>query len=517
MDLTTNGPTIRALAAFFRARSIDAWLVGGTVRDLALGRGGDDIDVAAAGDGVALARAFADEVGGAFVQLDEGRGTGRAVLGAYDGSGAPRLTVDIARLRGDTIEDDLRARDFTINAIALPLADDAPEAFAATLSPSAFIDPTGGLPDLQARALRACGDDSLRDDPLRLLRALRLAALLQLTISPELEAQLRRDAALIARPAAERVRDELLKLLASPAAAAWLRFSDSVGLLTTIFPELEPARDTDQPRIHFLPVLAHSLETVAAADWMLTQLGAQPPAAGPLPAPQLPEAVRTHPQLTLPLRHVEELRAHFAGSVGGAWRVALFKLATLLHDNAKPQTKREKPEGGVSFYDHQIIGADVTRAICQRLRLSRGATAYVAGVVRAHMRPGQLGTQPVTVRAALRLFRDTGGAAEGTAPYGPDVLLHAMADHMATRGPLTDTRAWEEHAAWTDALLNLYWEQPEEPAPPLLDGTQLMAALGIGPGPRVGELLREVYEAHAAGEIGTTEEALALVRKLYRA
>src|SRR5688500_5057425 len=111
MDLTTNGPTIRALAAFFRARGIDAWLVGGTVRDLALGRGADDIDIAAAGDGVALARAFADEAGGAFVPLDEGRGTGRAVLGAYDGTGAPRLTVDIARLRGDTIEGDLRARD----------------------------------------------------------------------------------------------------------------------------------------------------------------------------------------------------------------------------------------------------------------------------------------------------------------------------------------------------------------------------------------------------------------------
>jgi poly(A) polymerase/tRNA nucleotidyltransferase (CCA-adding enzyme) len=513
MDLSTNEQALRALAAFFRARGVDAWLVGGTVRDMALGRPGDDIDVAAAGDGVALARAFADEAGGAFVPLDEGRGTGRAVLGAYDAGGGPRLTVDIARLRGGSIEADLRARDFTINAVALPLG--------AALDQGAWraasIDPCGGLADLGARTLRACGDESLRDDPLRLLRAVRLAAGLGLTVSAELEAQLRRDAPLAARPAAERVRDELLKLLASPAAAAWLRFSDAVGMLTVIFPELEPARETDQPRVHFLPVLAHSLEAVAAADWMLAQLGAQPAPADPLPAPQLPEAVRAHPQLGLVLRHADALRAHFAGAVGGAPRVALFKLATLLHDNAKPQTKRAKPEGGVSFYDHQIIGADVARAIGQRLRLSRGATAYVAGVVRAHMRPGQLGTQPVTLRAALRLFRDTGGAAEGTAPYGPDVLLHAMADHMATRGPLISVQGWEDHAAWTDALLDVYWAQPEAPAAPLLDGTQLMAALGIGPGPRVGELLREVHEAQAAGEIATADEALALARRLHEA
>ena len=515
MDHSTDPPALRQLAAFFRARGVSAWLVGGTVRDMALGRGADDIDVAADGDGVALARALADEVGGAFVPLDEGRGTGRAVLGAYDGAGAPRLTVDIAQLRGPTIESDLRARDFTINAVALPLAALGDSPASCNTQPSAFIDPTGGLADLQMRQLRACGDESLRDDPLRLLRAIRLASVLGLTISDELEAQLRRDAPLIARPAAERVRDELVKLLAAPAAASWLRFMDAVGMLTAVFPELEPARDTDQPRVHFLPVLAHSLEAVAAAEWMLGQLGIQPqPGADGLPRPQLPEAVRAYPQLTLALHHVPELRAHFAERVGGVGRVALFKLATLLHDNAKPQTKRAKPDGGVSFYGHQDIGADVAKLIGGRLRLSRGATAYVAGVVRAHMRPGQLGTQPVTLRALLRLFRDTGGAAEGSAPYGPDVLLHAMADHMATRGPLIDPQGWDDHADWTSALLDVYWSQPAEPPTPLLDGTQLMAALGIGPGPRVGELLREVHEAHAAGEITTTEEALSLVKRL---
>jgi poly(A) polymerase/tRNA nucleotidyltransferase (CCA-adding enzyme) len=347
-----------------------------------------------------------------------------------------------------------------------------------------------------------------------------LGAELNLAVDPTLDELLRRDAPLIMRPAAERVRDELIKLLDTPRSAAWLRYMDATGLLTRIFPELEPARGCDQPRVHFLPVLEHCLETVAALEWMLGQLGLgngdihYPPSSTPHPpSPALPVAVQTFPNLSLELLFADKLRVQLAGRVGGQSQAALLKLAALLHDNAKPQTRQLKPDGGVSFYDHQNIGADVARGIARRLRLSRAAAAYVEGVVRAHMRPGQLRTQELTRRAVVRLFRDTGGATEGAVSYGPDVLLHELADHMATRGPLISVEGWHAHLAWTGALLEVHWGAQAAPPPPLLNGEALMAALGIGPGPLVGELLREVREAQAAGEITSTDEALALVRR----
>lgn len=491
------------LAAFFAARGVAAWLVGGAARDLARGRTPTDLDLAVAGDGLGLAREFANRAGGAFVRLDAPRGTGRVVL-----PGPPALTIDIAALRAPTIEGDLQVRDFTVNALAIPLATHLPGGPDGA-PPGPVVDPTGGLADLAAGVLRPCGPLALADDPLRVLRAGRLCATLGLQPVAELESLMASATPGLDTVAPERVRDELLKLLDAPASAPWLRYLDACGALSRVFPELEPARACAQPRVHFLPVLAHMLETVAALDWLVG--GLLPPADGVAapPALSLPEAVKAHPTLARALPYSDRLATLLAEPRGGGHRrVALLKLAALLHDNAKPQTKVAHPDGSVSFYGHQELGAEVAGRIGRRLRLARRDVAYVTLVVREHMRPGQLrAAEVLTPRAVARFFRDLGDA-------GPDVLIHELADHLATRGPQATVAGWSDHLTWVRTLLDAYYAPAKARSVPLLTGHDLMAELGLAPGPRLGQILREIAEAQAAGEISSRDEALALARRV---
>ncbi|MEF3273416.1 MAG: HDIG domain-containing protein [Chloroflexus sp.] len=459
------------------------WLVGGAVRELLNGQTPTDIDLAVDGSGLKLAKAIADASGGAFVALDQEHDTGRAVLPGH-------ITIDCAALRAADLIADLHQRDFTINALALPLAA------ALTGDWHSLIDPLGGRADLAAGRLRLCAPHSLRDDPLRIVRAGRFRSTHRLQPTAEVLAAGRAAAPLLPNTASERIRDELLKLCDGSAAAAGLRLLDELGALTIIFPELEPARDCDQPRIHFLPVLAHMLETVAAIDWLIDN--GEPPVA-----------VQTHPHLSRDLPFAKQYHDLLNQRRGSVRRAALLKLAALLHDIAKPHTRVDHPDGTVTFYGHQSLGAEIAAQIGRRLRLSRADIAYLVCIVKEHMRPGQMrDSGQLSERGIHRFFRDTGDA-------GPDILLHELADHLATRGPWIDPTAWGQHLAWLGAMLEHYWNPPAPPPPPLIRGHELMAALQIGPGPEVGRLLRLIHEAQQAGEIHSPEEALALARTLW--
>jgi poly(A) polymerase/tRNA nucleotidyltransferase (CCA-adding enzyme) len=328
---------------------------------------------------------------------------------------------------------------------------------------------------------------------------------------------LKEAAALLGQVKAERIRMEFFKLLDLPHAAPWLAYLDKLGILTRLFPELEPARTCDQPFFHFLPVLGHLLEAVNCVEWLVEGF-ITPDSSNPhevtLPpgvAPQaaLPVAVQEYPDLPRDLLHSDLLALHFeAQHFSGASRAALFKLATLLHDNAKPQTRKVKPEGGVSFYDHQIIGAEVAQNVGLRMRLSRREVAYIKQVVLHHMRLGQLRTGgETTPRAVHRFFHATDDAAL-------DVLLHDLADHLSARGPTIVREEWEAHIQWTNAMLDALWSKPPARQTPLINGHDLIATLGIAPGPLVGKLLDELREAQAAGEVTSREAALALAERL---
>jgi len=219
--------------------------------------------------------------------------------------------------------------------------------------------------------------------------------------------------------------------------------------------------------------------------------------------------MRAIPGLTARLPYAERIWARLAEPVDGVPRAALFKLAVLLHDVAKPQTRALKPDGGVSFYDHQSIGAEIAWEVTRRLRLSRAAGEYVRLIVREHMRPGQLNElgSALTERAVYRFFRATGEA-------GPEVLLHSLCDHLAMKGPHLRAEDWHDHVEWTAKMFEAFYERSETVRPqPVVRGDDLMRELGLAPGPEIGRLLEEVREAQAAGEIHTRDEALELARR----
>lgn len=471
--------TEEQVISWLAQQEVSAFLVGGCVRDRLLGHPIYDLDVAVDGDGLALARRLANRFQGAYYPLDVMRSTGRAILRLGEG---PSLVVDIARLRGPDLSADLADRDFTINALAADVR-----------TPDDVIDQHRGMADLDAGLIRPVSEASIRNDPVRALRAIRLAAGLGFALAPETGALIRRDGQALSQVAGERVRDELVRLLALPHAAPYLSQLDDFGLLALILPELEPLRNLAQPPPHYLDVLAHSLETVRALESLLDEGSGV--------------GIASLEALT---PFVVRLQAHVAQRLSNTRpRLVTLKLAALLHDTGKPAARTTAENGQIRFLGHHKGGAKATGAALRRLRLSNVEVRLGETVVRHHMRPLLLANQKsVSSRAVYRFFRDTADA-------GVDLLLHALADHRATCASDTTDERWPRLVALVARMLADYWErQGERIAPPLLiDGDDLLREFGLQPGPHIGGLLEAVREAQVSGEVGTREEALALVRK----
>lgn len=409
------------------------FLVGGAVRDALLAQVPRDFDWLVEDPRGEAERAAAALAGSTFA-LDEARGHWRAVAGG--------TTLDYAPLAGD-LAADLGRRDFTVNAIAADLE-------------GRIHDPLGGRDDLLAGRLRMTSEDALRDDPVRPLRGVRIAA--TLALAPE-ETTRRAIAALAdeqARgawplPAWERTRDELDALLLHPAAARGLLLADELGLLEWTLPELAACRGFEQGGFHHLSVLRHSLEA-------LNQL------------------VQGFPDADLALR----------------W-------ATLLHDVGKPATRGVGEDGRTHFHGHARLGQALAEAALGRLREPGWRAARVGELIRYHMLP-----LPGDDKAALRFVHRRRALL-------PDLLELMIADREAARGPLASEAIRRRYRTALSRVLAILERAPEKP--PLLDGDAVMRLLGIPSGPRVGEALELVREAEAVGDIRTPEEAQALVRR----
>lgn len=457
-------PLLRALLAL-AGHGREPFLVGGAVRDALLGREVADLDVAVPAGALDLARRLADRLGGAVVPLDDERGTARVL--------SPAGRMDLADFRAPTLAEDLAGRDFTVNALAVPLRP------LLSRGRAPVVDPTGGLADLRARRLRLAGPRALDDDPVRALRAVRLEQALGLRLVPASARAVRAAAPAIARVSAERRRDEFLAWLALPWAAAALRRADRLGLLGALLPEVEPMRRTRQPPPHRFDVLEHSLRAVAGADLVVSR-----------------------PVALVPLG--EELAAHLGQVLaGGVTRGQILKLGALLHDVAKPDTRVVRGRR-VHFFGHDVQGAERARAVGDRLRLPGAVTERLARLVRHHLRPMHLAAAgALTPRARWRFYRDLG-------PDTRDLLLLALVDAAAVRG-VSPLRLWPR-AHLLRALLAGWSEQARAAeAPPLVRGHDVMARYGLGPGPLVGRLLEQAREAQDLGLVRTREEALAFL------
>jgi poly(A) polymerase len=347
--------------------------------------------------------------------------------------------------------------------------------------------------------VRLVSEQALVDDPLRLLRAARIATQLGFAVEASTLVALRQHAGLVERAAAERQRDELMRCFATDRAAAALRLLDETGLLERVLPEVTAGRGVEQPTEHYWDVLTHNVETVAALDMMLSE---------ERPARERDGAL--HEALWTSLASESSMRAYLRfGLSEGRPRAALLKLAGLLHDVAKPETRAPDESGRIRFLGHAERGAETARAIARRLRLSRSECDFIGLLVEEHLRPTQLSNEGLPTRRALyRFFRDTGDAAEA-------VLLLSLADALAARGPRMEIDRWRGHAGYIAHVLARRNEEESIARPQrLLAGEDIMSALGIGPGPAVGRLLRAVEEAQGAGEVSTREEALTLARRL---
>jgi putative nucleotidyltransferase with HDIG domain len=336
-------------------------------------------------------------------------------------------------------------------------------------------------------------------DPLRLLRAARIASELGFGIEPATAAAVAAQAQRLGEPSPERVRDELARILALPDAERALRLLDGLRLLDVILPEVAAGRGVSQPeQYHVFDVFEHNMRAVGAMDRMLAR------GAGDAMSDEVWEAFGWC---------APQLRAYVGEELSeGRPRAALLKLAALLHDVAKPQTRTVDAGGRIRFFGHAEAGARTARGVLRRLRFSGREVRFVTSLVAEHLRPVQLAKvgQAPTRRALYRFHRDVGEAL-------PAVLLLALADAAASRGPAMTAEGWRQHVAYMNSLLvRSFREEGILDAPRLLTGHDIMSELQIPAGPAVGALLEALREAQAAGDVATREQALRFVGRRYR-
>ncbi len=470
-----------------------AWLVGGAVRDLALGRPVGDLDVVLDGDPEQAARAVAAAARGigagaaACFALSERFGAWRVV--ARDGS----WQVDVEPLRGESLRHDLALRDFTVNAIAEPLGGGAP------------LDPLGGLEDLRAGRLRLAGPGAFEDDPLRVLRLVRVAVELELTPDTDVLLAARAQAGRLLEISPERVFVELRRIVASDRALRGIEMLREVHAAAVVLPELEAMRGVGQSRYHHRDVYGHTLEVLERAIELTA-------GSAPLDGSPARERAGDFERGAVELLGEHRVQVHelLAEPLADEMtRGEALRWGALLHDAAKPATRAVRPwDRRVTFVGHDVLGADLARDVLGRLRASVRLREHVAALVRHHLALGFLvhEPQPLARTTVFDYLHRCG-------PVGADVTLLSMCDRLATRGAKA-TEAIEAHVALARAMLAdaLRW-RAEGPPAPLLRGDELAAEIGIALGPRVGELLAELARAQYAGEVATREQALAFARR----
>jgi poly(A) polymerase len=475
------------LADQFRLRGIEPFAVGGFIRDALSGRPVRDLDLVISIDPLEMGRRVADSFGGHYFPLDEERRHARVLLSQ------PALQIDLLPIRR-TIEEDVLRRDFTIDAMAARLKE-------VSSGSAVLTDPSDGRRDLRRRLIRAVSEEALREDPLRALRGVRLAAELDFRIEPATADLIRRHAPTVTTVSPERQRDELMRIFATPRAGLGVRLLEQLSLLDSVIPELVHSRDVEQPKEHYWDVLNHDLETVGFLDTLLAH-----------DEPRGRPRRRLWRELWGQLSWWSEGRAHFRGEiVPGMPREAVIKLCGLVHDIAKPDTKSFDETGRMRFFGHADVGAEKVGDLLRRLHYPSRVVAHVQAMVQAHLRPVQMAQQgPPTRRAIYRFFRDCGDA-------GIDTLVLSLADHLGTVGPRLDMEGWRQHVSLVNYIVTKRFQEEAVIAPPrLLRGDELMAELRLTPGPVVGRLIEAIREAQAAGEINNREEALALARSTLR-
>lgn len=458
-ELLRVAPVADDLARRFAAAGHRLALVGGSVRDALLGRLGNDLDFttdARPEQVLAIVRPWAEavwEVGIAFGTVGCRKADFLIEITTYRSEAYDRTSRKPEVRYGDSIEDDLVRRDFTVNAMAVDLPG------------VAFVDPHGGLDDLAERVLRTPGtpEASFGDDPLRMMRAARFAAQLDFEVAPEVVAAMTAMADRIDIVSAERVRDEFTKLVLSPHPRKGLLLLVETGIAARVVPELPMLRlELDEHHRH-KDVYEHTLTVLEQAMALET--------------PGEPDLV--------------------------------LRLAALLHDIGKPRTRRFEEDGRVSFHHHEVVGAHMTKKRMKALKYPKDVTDDVTRLVELHLRFHGYGTGEWTDAAVRRYVRDAGPLL--------DRLHKLTRSDCTTRNRRKATALARAYDSLEERIARLQEQEELDAIRPDLDGNEIMGILGVPPGPLVGKAYRHMLELRLENGPMDHDTAVAELRKWWAA
>ncbi|VAX25254.1 hypothetical protein MNBD_NITROSPINAE02-1436 [hydrothermal vent metagenome] len=456
----------------FHNLGFKTWLVGGAVRDALMGKEMLDLDLVFDRNPVAAASQYARDSGLGFATLDEERKIARIV-----GKEPGYYTIDVALMQGDSIEEDLGRRDFTLNAIALFwMGDDIN-----------VTDPHGGIDDIGDNILRPVFRETFIKDPVRILRIYRFALTHGLVIAPETQRLTAYAQKLLPDCPGERIANELYHILKSPESyRAFLQMSKD-GVLDYIFPEMTGMRGVTQNHWHHLDVFDHSMETLLKLEETLSQ-----------PPPWLsPFAAKIFATL--------DEKISF-----GITRGMALKLAALYHDTGKPGHRAEDPSGKVTFIEHEKLSEKFTGKLAKRLRLPGAVTSGLSAIVLNHLRPlNAISEGKISPKACYRYNRDLG-------EWAVPASILCYADALATRGPrVTDERRRQEEMAIIDLLQFIEHEEAKPAGGRLpVTGKDMMEKFNIPEGPLIGQLLETLREAVSMGDVSSEGEAYRFIDKI---
>lgn len=460
---------------FVKKRGIKLYLVGGILRDLILKREKEnlDFDFAIKSGAISFGKRLAKELRCGFVILDKEHGSCRLVK-KYEGQ---FYTFDFTDFRGKSLEEDLRHRDFTINAIALKLEETLKDADLSKI----LIDPYEGKGDIKKKIIKVVNTGAFAEDPLRILRAFSFSAILNFNIDKNTLRLAKLKKNKLISVSGERIRDEIFKVLATDRAHDYFLALDKLKILDIIFPEIKKMRRIGQGPYHHLDVWQHTLETIR--------------------------------QLELIFKGTknEEITEYLNTDIcSQRRRKALLKFGAFLHDLGKPKTLRRE-KGRTTFHGHERVGLRIAEDIAKRLKLSNDEIYSLHKMVLWHLRPGYLAdTDSPTPRAKFRYFRDAG-------PEALSILLLSLADQRSTKGPLFTFKVRKLHENVVARLIKEYLKKGKEKTQKrLLNGNDIMKEFKLEPSPLIGKILSELEELQAIGKVKNKQEALKAAAKFVK-
>ena len=437
----------------------DAYIVGGSIRDLLLGRSPVDYDIAVMGNPEKFAKKIAKKTGRLVKMGKPGQILIRVI--------SENNIYDISSMNGASIEDDLYSRDFTINAMAY------------SLSSGEIIDPLEGMQDLDERRVRMVSKDVFKKDPVRLIRAYRLGASMGFEIEPQTRFAISDNAKLIRNSAGERIKSELFKTFNTRKSHYYLSQMVDSGLLFEIFPELYNLIGCSQNIYHQYDVFEHTMKAFSHLETILNDYN----------------------------EFISEISSQIHLSFNDV-KTALLKCAILLHDIGKPAVKTTDNGGNFHFHGHCKKSAEMAKKISRRLKFSNYETNYMDFIIRNHIKSLSLFTahqkKTLTTKGLTRFFIKCGGNT-------PDLLLHAVADNKGKE--YEKDELIEKFVEFTKNLIHNFFSvfKPMKLKSPLINGYDLINEFGLTPSPLFKSILNLVEYSRLSGKIKSRQEALILV------